>query len=153
MGGVEDRRRVLGDDLEAAGIVSLAATWRTARASTLAQERLGGGDREREVAALKAPGARSSMSGPGSDGARTMAAPCSAARALAASASTSALSPPVTSVEWSRSTASFSAAISTSVSPSHSVWSRPTEVSTVTREGITLVASSLPPSPASITPA
>ena len=38
-----------------------------------------------------------------------------------------------------------------SVSPSHSVWSRPTEVSAVTREGIVLVASSRPPSPASIT--
>ena len=52
---------------------------------------------------------------------------------------------PRTRVELSRSTASFSAAISSSVSPSHSVWSRPTEVSTVTCEGIVLVASSLPP--------
>ena len=52
----------------------------------------------------------------------------------------------------SRRTASFSAAISSIVSPRYSVWSSPTEVSTVAREPITLVASSLPPSPASITP-
>ena len=58
---------------------------------------------------------------------------------------------PSTSVVASRSTASFSAAISSSVSPSHSVWSRPIEVSTVIFEGIVLVASSRPPSPASIT--
>ena len=69
-----------------------------------------------------------------------------------ASAATAGLTLPSTRVDWSRSTASFSAAISASVSPSHSVWSRPIEVSTVTREGIVLVASSLPPSPASITP-
>ena len=48
---------------------------------------------------------------------------------------------------WSRSTASFSAAISTSVSPRYSVCSRPTEVSTVTREGSTLVASRRPAEP------
>ena len=53
---------------------------------------------------------------------------------------------------WSRSTASFSVAISTSVSPRYSVCSSPTDVSTVTRDGSTLVASSRPPSPASITP-
>ena len=57
----------------------------------------------------------------------------------------------MTSVVWSRSTASFSAAIASTVSPSHSVCSSPIEVSTVAFDGRTLVASSRPPSPASIT--
>ena len=51
-----------------------------------------------------------------------------------------------------RRTASFSAAISCSVSPSHCVWSRPIEVRTVTFDSRTFVASRRPPSPASITP-
>ena len=72
-------------------------------------------------------------------------------RPARASASTSGASGPITRVEWSRSTASFSAAISSSVSPRYSVCSRPTEVSTVTCDGSTLVASRRPPSPASIT--
>ena len=74
-----------------------------------------------------------------------------APRSARASPSTSGDSGPSTSVEWSRSTASFSAAISSSVSPSHSVCSSPIEVSAVTRDGSTLVASRRPPSPASIT--
>ena len=48
---------------------------------------------------------------------------------------------PVTSVEWSRTTASFSSAMSAMVGPSQRVCSRPTPVSTATFEGITLVAS------------
>ena len=72
---------------------------------------------------------------------------------IRATSSTASGTGPTTSLVWSRSTASFSAAISVSVSPSHSVCSSPIEVSTVTREGRTLVASSRPPSPASITPA
>ena len=100
----------------------------------------------------KEPAARTGIPAPGSSGARTSLAPRSAA-VRSARAETSSLRRPTTRTDWSRSTASFSAAISTSVSPSHSVWSRPTEVSTVTREGITLVASRRPPSPASITAA
>jgi len=57
----------------------------------------------------------------------------------------------MTSVVPARSTASFSAAICSSVSPSHSTWSSPTEVRAVAVESITFVASRRPPSPASTT--
>jgi hypothetical protein len=60
-------------------------------------------------------------------------------------------SSPITRVEWSRTTASFSAAMSASVGPSQRVCSRLTDVSTWTFEGITFVASKRPPSPASTT--
>ena len=57
----------------------------------------------------------------------------------------------VTRIPWSRTTASFSSAMSFSVGPSQRVCSRPTDVSTCTFDGITFVASKRPPSPASIT--
>ncbi len=62
-----------------------------------------------------------------------------------------ARSRPSTSVAPGSSTASFSSAMSFSVGPSQRVCSRPTFVSTVTRESITFVASYRPPSPASTT--
>ncbi len=83
--------------------------------------------------------------------ASTTAQSSSAASARASSA-TSGDRSPVTSVVPGRRTASFSAAISSSVSPSHCVWSRPIEVRTVTFESRTFVASRRPPRPASITP-
>ena len=82
----------------------------------------------------------------------TIAAERSRAVASARSA-TEAETPPTTRVVCGRRTASFSAAISSSVSPSRSVCSSAIEVSAVTFDGITLVASRRPPSPASITPA
>ena len=77
----------------------------------------------------------------------------SCGRARGASASTSGLELP----DHQRrvpgcSTASFSAAISSSVSPSQSVWSSPTDGERGRRERMTFVASSRPPRPASITP-
>ena len=49
--------------------------------------------------------------------------------------------PGSTRVAWSRTTASFSRAMSSIVGPSQRVCSRPTVVSTWTFEGITFVAS------------
>src|SRR6201996_1334384 len=97
----------------------------------------------------KGPVAARSTPGPGSSGAITRVAARSAAT-RSARARTSGETRPRTRVEASLSTASFSAAISCSVSPRYSVWWRPTEVRTVTREGIVLVASRRPPRPASI---
>ena len=91
------------------------------------------------------------MWGDGSAFASTTAQPRSAA-VRRASAATSVETAPSTRVVPGRRTASFSAAISSSVSPSQAVWSRPIEVSTVTRDSRTLVASRRPPRPASITP-
>ena len=59
----------------------------------------------------KGPAARTGTPAPGSSGARTSLAPRSAA-VRSASAETSSPRRPTTRVEWSRSTASFSAAIS-----------------------------------------
>jgi hypothetical protein len=96
----------------------------------------------------KPPGARNGT--PASVGARTSVAWRSAATRSATSAEAGS-SGPTTSVPWSRTTASFSAAISATVGPSQRVCSRPTEVSACTFDGITLVASKRPPRPASIT--
>ena len=143
VGGVEDHRRISRDELGAPGDRPASARAAVSRIRVrLARDLAGGSTGEHQVLRLEALCAGADRDRTGvpflDEPARRRAPPDPA--------------PVPRSVPvWSRSTASFSAAISSSVSPSHSVWSSPTEVSTVTREGITLVASSRPPSPASIT--
>ena len=139
----------LGDPLEPAGDSALAATSRDALRVELRRGRPRRRRRRgRSCGAGRRPGRAARTPSPGSSGsARSARAPRSRGGPLRQRRDLGRDPAERPGSCWSRSTASFSAAISSSVSPSHSVWSRPTEVSTVTREGIVLVASSRPPRP------
>ena len=78
---------------------------------------------------------------PSGTGAVTSRAWRSADTRSATSSASGSRSEGTTSAEWSRTTSSFSAAMSGIVGPSQRVCSSPTPVSTVSFEGITLVAS------------
>ena len=127
VGAVPDLERLVAAALEPAGERDVL---RGVRVDGAAEERLGRRGREREVAAarstttLPAPFSRASRSHSGS---------------------------PSTTVAPGWTTASFSAAIASRVSPSTSMWSSATFVSTTTRVRRTFVASWRPPSPASTT--
>ena len=126
VGAVPDLERLLAAALEPAGERHVL---RRVRVDVAPEERLGRGGREREVAAPATTTRRRRS--------RARAAPTRAS--------------PSTTVAPGCTTASFSAAIASRVSPSTSMWSSATFVSTTTRVRRTFVASWRPPSPASTT--